>query len=339
MARSIGLVLITLCGGTAGAVDSNRRRLRQQSNDHDQLHDNRHGLKRLRTSISTVGEGDIRGSGGRWLEEEDKAAEDNFDWAISDQQTVAANTKEDEGFNWAETNLLMSLDMMSLDMMSIPLVKELSMSMPPTPPEPICHPSIQEKVLHLSMSMPTEPEALQEVPGCDGNPSSGGADYCACPTGYSAPTGSLFKLGNSLGANAYGLCEGDCDYDTDCKGELICYHRHGAFKPQFTVPTVSYNTDEDIDFFLLSGQSNMHGHTTSGQSLTSNGVYWKEIKSILDAGPPAGGDWKDMRRALFDVIAPANMNNEVAAKLSSETMKLYNRGLLYDLDAPLELGT
>ena len=173
------------------------------------------------------------------------------------------------------------------------------------------------------------------MPGCDGNPSSGGADYCACPIGYSAPTGSLFELGNSLGANAYGLCEGDCDYDTDCQGELICYHRHGAFTPQFTVPTVSYNKDEDIDFFLLSGQSNMHGHTTSGQSLTSNGVYWKEIKGILEAG----GDWKDMRRALFDVIAPANKNNEVAANLSSETMKLYNRGLLYDLDAPLELGT
>ena len=31
--------------------------------------------------------------------------------------------------------------------------------------------------------------------------------------------------GNGLGKDAFGLCEGDCDEDTDCQGDLICQQR------------------------------------------------------------------------------------------------------------------
>ena len=96
-----------------------------------------------------------------------------------------------------------------------------------------------------------------------------------------------------------------------------------------------------VDFFLLSGQSNMEGHSTSGQSLTKNDHYWMAIKSILEAG---GDDADGMEAKLFDVIYEANSEVEdlrvtVAVKLAYETMRLYNAGLLNDLDAPLNWGT
>ena len=113
---------------------------------------------------------------------------------------------------------------------------------------------------------------------------------------------------------------------------------------QGTYYTPSLFNQGDVDLFLLSGQSNMQGHTTSEQSIGGNGNYWMQIKSILEAG----GDHVGMENALFDAILAANSNNEwlsqsdadvVATTLADETMRLYTAGLLYNLDTPLSLGT
>ena len=60
---------------------------------------------------------------------------------------------------------------------------------------------------------------LESVPGCSGEGSSG-KDYCC-----DRPPNYLFYIGNNLGPDAYGLCEGDCDIDADCQGILICEQR------------------------------------------------------------------------------------------------------------------
>ena len=56
------------------------------------------------------------------------------------------------------------------------------------------------------------------VPGCVGSDSSS-TDYCTLPT--------LNDIGNNLSNGSYDLCQGDCDDDNDCKGELLCFQRSG----------------------------------------------------------------------------------------------------------------
>ena len=55
------------------------------------------------------------------------------------------------------------------------------------------------------------------VPGCSGTPDSGW-DYCV-------PIKALDSSRN--GGTGYGMCEGDCDYDSDCDAGLKCFQRDG----------------------------------------------------------------------------------------------------------------
>ena len=59
----------------------------------------------------------------------------------------------------------------------------------------------------------------ESVPGCSGT-GEDGKDYCCNRTEK-----YLFRIGNDLGSDSYSLCEGDCDNDGDCKGELLCFQR------------------------------------------------------------------------------------------------------------------
>jgi hypothetical protein len=51
----------------------------------------------------------------------------------------------------------------------------------------------------------------------------GNYDYCADPTPY------VGALGRDAcgGASKCSACQGDCDDDSDCEGDLICYQRDG----------------------------------------------------------------------------------------------------------------
>lgn len=105
----------------------------------------------------------------------------------------------------------------------------------------------------------------------------------------------------------------------------------------YTPPTSG--VQGNIDFFLLGGQSNMHGHVTSGASIGKNDTYWMQIKSILDAGGDHDGMEDDLFNAIFKANSQESEPEDVASRLANETMKLYTAGLLNDLDRPLSLGT
>ena len=104
--------------------------------------------------------------------------------------------------------------------------------------------------------------------------------------------------------------------------------------------TISRESSEVYrDLFLLSGQSNMVGYTTSGRSIGRNGDYWNNIKTIL----ARGGDFANMRTELYDLIYKTNYKKNrdtagVARTLTNGLRDLYQSSLLNDLDAPLSLG-
>eukprot|EP00986_Skeletonema_menzelii_P019181 scaffold27080_cov234-Skeletonema_menzelii.AAC.4 len=102
------------------------------------------------------------------------------------------------------------------------------------------------------------------------------------------------------------------------------------------IPAITVMIAAADDLFLLSGQSNMDGYATRGQSLTGNADYWLSIKSILTNGTST------MKDELYNVIYEANQRKsgtmEVANTLTNELMHLYDQGLLHDLDAPLTFG-
>ena len=93
---------------------------------------------------------------------------------------------------------------------------------------------------------------------------------------------------------------------------------------------------EDVDLFLLAGQSNMIGYTTALRSITDDDSHWLTLKSIIEAEGPG------MEDALFAEIEAANRRKEesevVAAALSAGVMDLHAAGLLRDVDKPLEFG-
>ncbi len=87
------------------------------------------------------------------------------------------------------------------------------------------------------------------------------------------------------------------------------------------------------DLFLLSGQSNMVGHTTSGHSIGGNSTYWDGIKSILE------NNKNNKFEELYNIIYETNyQNKEVAQSLTSGVIDLYQSSLLNDLDTPMQYG-
>lgn len=79
-------------------------------------------------------------------------------------------------------------------------------------------------------------EGGQDVPGCSGGrESTSKTDYCYDPNyangAIAEGNGEEPELDDSGGSdyckpgNTCGLCQGDCDDDSDCAGELVCYQR------------------------------------------------------------------------------------------------------------------
>ena len=105
---------------------------------------------------------------------------------------------------------------------------------------------------------------------------------------------------------------------------------------------------EPRDFFLLGGQSNMVGHSTSSESLGAemnkedSSQYWFDMKTILEA---ANRSSEEREAALYDTVYRAHEHYferaaaEIAGTLARETMQLYEEGLLDNLDSQLDLGS
>jgi hypothetical protein len=58
----------------------------------------------------------------------------------------------------------------------------------------------------------------EPVPGCSGSGKSGW-DYCVAIKSLDSSRGD--------GKTGYGMCQGDCDKDSDCSGGLTCFQRDG----------------------------------------------------------------------------------------------------------------
>ena len=74
-----------------------------------------------------------------------------------------------------------------------------------------------------------------DVPNCLGTP--GASDYCIKPV-----AGLLIERGNNGNPSAnfpLGECEGDCDNDGDCAGDLVCFQRNGLESVPGCAGTVS----------------------------------------------------------------------------------------------------
>ncbi|KAL7464135.1 hypothetical protein ACHAXS_004469 [Conticribra weissflogii] len=81
-----------------------------------------------------------------------------------------------------------------------------------------------------------ERSGTEPVPGCKGSGVSG-KDYCYDPN-LSSPTAkptspptsapTIRDNGNPSSSFPLGICEGDCDNDSDCANGLICYERSGT---------------------------------------------------------------------------------------------------------------
>lgn len=95
------------------------------------------------------------------------------------------------------------------------------------------------------------------------------------------------------------------------------------------------------DYFSFAGQSNAIGHTTSGQSISGNGVYWSNLMSLFNEAENIGisPTWS---QSLYDTIQAVHTSNNgpasVITLLRDEAVKLQALGLLNGLNRSLSFG-
>lgn len=94
------------------------------------------------------------------------------------------------------------------------------------------------------------PGDSRKIPGCKGTPLTGDTDYCYDPNDASQQPSSGNPQLNDKGSNwlpvksyPLGLCEGDCDGDSDCEGDLVCHQRDGNDAVPSCGGTGTYNND------------------------------------------------------------------------------------------------
>ena len=110
----------------------------------------------------------------------------------------------------------------------------------------------------------------ESVPGCSGGElDTSGTDYCVRE-----------ELFEELLSEEELLDDDDDDDMTEQRIPTTSIQQSPTISPYPTISTSPTNPSRDL--FLLSGQSNMVGHTTSGQSIGGNTNYWDEILTILN---------------------------------------------------------
>ena len=66
-------------------------------------------------------------------------------------------------------------------------------------------------------------EGMSRVPGCKGDANSfGGQNFCIQSSMIKV---DLEILDETHWDNAFELCQGDCEFDEECAGQLVCYER------------------------------------------------------------------------------------------------------------------
>ena len=84
------------------------------------------------------------------------------------------------------------------------------------------------------------------VPGCNGGESiSIGTDFCIDPADVSESPGPNNPTTPQSRRWGKGICDGDCDDDSDCAGDLICYQRKKGDAAPPQCPNINTNTQID----------------------------------------------------------------------------------------------
>ena len=89
------------------------------------------------------------------------------------------------------------------------------------------------------------------MPGCQGDANligSGGDDFCIRLSDLEF----VGNNGNPPEAFPLQKCQGDCDNDEECKGELVCFHRNGGEE----VPGCEGNDVSTVDYCISPRHSN-----------------------------------------------------------------------------------
>jgi hypothetical protein len=133
--------------------------------------------------------------------------------------------------------------------------------------------------------------------GCSGLSTSYGTDFCAKPPGGGSTGGggssssggssSVVRVGNDGSpSSAFPLkkCQGDCDNDGDCAGDLVCFQRR-AYQ---AVPGCSGGTSDSTVTDYCVESSTSGGGGGGGGSSTSDFVlrkYWQAGTYKFTHGP------------------------------------------------------
>ena len=146
---------------------------------------------------------------------------------------------------------------------------------------------------------------------------------------------------------------------TDEIGEVLIKATYDGKVRMDSIAVVISNEDEtaqieppaeiivDADLFLLSGQSNMGGHSTSGSSIGNGDTYWNELLTLfdlVDGQPNVTEKWKENLlntiKNIHNAVENPNLNQppSVSENLRDEIVALHAAGLLDNMRAPLELG-
>merc|ERR1711957_678352 len=95
-----------------------------------------------------------------------------------------------------------------------------------------------------------------KIPGCSGKGKKDW-DYCVPKP---KPTKAVIKKNVLYGDDVHGknlsLCQGDCDHNSDCKGNLVCSQRSGYSK----IPGCSGKGKKDWDLLCPQAQAYQSGH-------------------------------------------------------------------------------
>ena len=69
-------------------------------------------------------------------------------------------------------------------------------------------------------------DAYTDVPGCTGGRvDASGTDFCVKQSDLEGSSRTEIKFVGSDPTQTLGRCEGDCDTDEDCEGDLVCFQR------------------------------------------------------------------------------------------------------------------
>jgi hypothetical protein len=206
------------------------------------------------------------------------------------------------------------------------------------------------------------------VPGCSGGElDESGTDYCVREDLLEELLAEELLSEEELDVDEE-LVDDDYYYDDDDMSEQqripttsTTIAQAPTISPYPTISTSPTNIPRDL--FLLSGQSNMVGHTTSFQSIGGNEKYWDEILTILnktdvvsqttEAAGGVGADMSEIWPEMYNLIYEMNYQKRSVAQ--SLTTGLYNmllhnknsnsnssgssnNNLLTGLDVPLSNG-